>query len=64
MTAGGNGTLGPLVFFYTLCLFYLLPVVILHKYIGGWAWPAGILFWVLAAVIIRLAARHCGRNKS
>jgi hypothetical protein len=50
------------VWLFCAGVFYLLPVVVLDKYIGAWAWPTGIAFWLLAAVIIGLAARYTGRK--
>jgi hypothetical protein len=59
---GSGGTLGPLVWFFVLCVFYLLPVIFLEKYIGGWAWVAGIGFWATVyhgfKIIAKVRSKH------
>ena len=58
-----GGSLGPAIWLFICCLFYLLPVIFLSKYIGGWAWPAGIAFWVLVAVSLNYIAKFSNKKK-
>ena len=58
-----GGSLGPLIWLFICCIFYLLPVIFLGKYIGGWAWPAGIAFWLLVAGVIGYTVRFNNRKK-
>lgn len=53
---GNNGTLGPTIWFFCLCVFYLLPVVVLYHWIGWWAWIAGTGFWFTVFHAYRIVA--------
>lgn len=66
MIPGGEsgGSLGPTIWLFVICLFYLLPVIVLSKYIGAWAWLAGTGFWVIVAVIMGISSKCVNeRNK-
>lgn len=52
-----GGSLGPSIWLFIACLFYLLPVIIMKNYVGDWAWLTGAVFWIIAAVVIGFAAR-------
>jgi hypothetical protein len=63
MIPGSNrGSLGPTVWLFVLCLFYLLPVIILDEYIGAWDWLAGVGFWAVVYCGFKLAIKVRSNN--
>lgn len=57
-------TLGPLIGFFIRCLFFLLPAILMSRWIGWWALLPCAAFWITIIVTFRIfnKKRNNARN--